>query len=447
MGATHKTDMAGARRKSGGVTRRDAALLLILLIAGVLLRLVWLARSPSGLTGFAGGGEAARVALTLAREGRFADAFWNGSGSTAHLTPVTPGVAALVFRLFPPAGAVSSLALTTWALMLSLGGYLLLCELFARLDAEGRAVRWAMAFLLLVPLYAPEETIGFRYWDGAAAVCLSAANLLWALEVERTRALSPGSALGAAILWAAAVFTAPVAGVAAAAVWAWVALRRLPFRHAARFAALSVAALAVVLTPWTVRNARELGAPVLLRSNFGLEFAIGNHSAALSGRPSAEVYVDRLKAIHPLYGGPGRAAMIRAGGEVPYFRQLGAETWRWAAAHPFGFAQLCARHLFQFFVPPAWTLALSTWEDLIPFRAALMAVMDIAGLIAIGIGVRQRQPGYALLAIFVAVAALPYSLVQPNPRYTYLVWGILVFAAADGASRYLRSRPGAGNAR
>lgn len=435
--------MAGVKRSLGG----EVAFVAGMLVAGVVLRLIWLGGTPSGLTGFAGGGEAARVALTLAREGRFADAFWDGSGPTAHLMPVSPAVAALVFRFFPPASAAASAMLLAWALAQSLGGYLLLRTLFARLGADRRALRWGLGFLLLVPIFAPEETVGFRYWDSALAVCLVGANLLAATTVERRGAMPVGSAIGVAALWAIAAFASPVAGFALALVWAWVALHRLPFAQAARFALLSAIGIAALLTPWTLRNARELGQPVVLRSNFGLEFAIGNHPAALSDRAPAEVYLERLRAIHPLYGGPGRAALIRAGGEVPYFRQLGAETWRWAAAHPFGFAQLCARHLFQFFVPPAWTLALSTWEDFIPLRAALIAIVDLAGLAAIAVGMRQRRPGYSLLAIFVAAAALPYSLVQPNPRYTYLVWGLLAFAAADGASRYLRARPGAGKAR
>jgi hypothetical protein len=426
---------------------RETALLLCLLAAGIVLRLIWLAQTPSGLTGFAGGGEAARVALTLAREGRFADAFWDGSGPTAHLMPVSPAAAALVFRLFPPAGAAASLTMTAWALLQSLAGYLLLRALFQRLGAHSRGVRWALAFLLLVPIFAPEETIGFRYWDGALAVCLSAANLLAALAVERSGAMSVRSAVGAAILWAITAFAAPIAGFALALAWAWVVLRRLPFGQAARFATLSAIALAAMLTPWTIRNGREVGSPVVLRSNFGLEFAIGTHPAALSDQPPAKVYLDRLKAVHPLYGGPGKAALIRAGGEVPYFRRLGAETWRWAATHPLAFARLSLGHLVQFFAPPAWTLLLSTWDDFIPLRAALITLVDLAGLFAIGVGIRQKRPGYALLAIFVTVAALPYALVQPNPRYTYLVWGLLAFAAADGLSRYLRSRRGAGYAR
>lgn len=414
----------------------EAALLAVLLAAGVALRLLWLAQTPSGLTGFVGGGEAARVALTLARDGVFGDAFWDGSGPTAHLMPVSPAAAALAFRLFPPANAAASMTLLGWALAQSLGGYLLLRTLFVRLGADARALRGALAVLLLLPIYAPEETVGFRYWDGAAAVCLAAANLLLALRVERSAAMSNRLAAGAALLWAITAFTSPVAGSALALVWGWVALRRLPFAAAARFALVSAVAGAAVFAPWTIRNARALGSPVVLRSNFGLEFAIGNHPAALSDQPPAQVYADRLTAIHPLYGGPARAALLRAGGEVPYARALGTETWRWAGAHPLGFARLTVRHLFQFFCPPAWTLLLSTWDDALPLRAALIALVDLAGLLAIAAGVRQHRPGYALLAIFVAAAALPYALVQPNPRYTYLVWGLLAFAAADGAVRW-----------
>lgn len=413
----------------------DAVFLIVVVAAGVALRLAWLSRTEGGIIGFAGGGEAARIALTLAREGRFADAFWPGSGPSAHVMPVSPAIAALVFRLFPPASPAAAMTLLAWALVQMLAAIGMTRLLFARLGADPRALRWATAMLLLVPVYAPDEVISFRYWEGALTVCLSAAALLTALDVERRGALSARAALGAAALWAAVMFGNPIAGAALALVWAWVALRRLPMRESMRFALLSAAAGAMLLVPWTIRNAHELDAPIVLRSNFGLEFAIGNHAAALSPAASEQTYAARLRQVHPLHGAAGREAFTRAGGEVAYARRLGAETRRWIAADPFGFARLALRHLSEFLFPCAWQMLFSGWEEWTGPRAALVALVDLTGLLTIAAGVIRRRAGYALLAIFVAAVALPYALVQPIPRYTYLVWALLAFAAWDGIVR------------
>lgn len=420
---------------------------VVLLAAGIALRLLWLTRTPGGLTGFAGGGEAARVALALARTGTFGDAFAQGSGPTAHLMPVLPAIAAAVFRIAPPTSAAASLILLAWALAQTLGGILLLRLLFARMGASPGALRWATATLLLAPVFVQDEVIGFRFWDGAAAVCLGAAGLLAALSIERDGRLGLQRAAGAAALWALTVFVNPIAGFALALVLGWTAIRRLPRADAVRFALLSAATLALLLVSWTIRNARALGDPVVLRSNFGLELAIGNHPAALSDVAPEKVYLARLTELHPLYSGANRAAMARAGGEVPYARRLGAETWRWIGAHPLSFARLAARHLRQFLFPPAWLMITTGWEELTVPRAALVSLLNLCGLAAIAVAVARRRPGAALLAIYVAAVALPYALVQPVPRYTYLVWGLLAFAAWDGAARLAASLPGAAKPR
>jgi hypothetical protein len=426
--------MTGATINGGD--RREWPLVAALVGAGILVRLAWLARTSGGITGFAGGGEAARVALTLAREGRFGDAFWPGSGPTAHLMPVAPSIAATVFRVFPPESAAASLTLLAWALAQWLAGVVLLRVLFARLGASFAARLWGSALVLLAPVYYPEETIGFRYWENGLAACIAVGSLILAFDVEQARRLPAAKAIGVAILWAATCFTHPIVGFALALVWAWVALRRLPFGEAARFAALCAAMLALVLVPWTLRNARALGEPVPLRSNFGLEFAIGNHPAAVSGAEPAQVYADRLAAIHPLYGGPARAAFVRAGGEVRYARALGHDAWSWAHADPLDFARLTVRHLSQFVFPRPWQFLSSAWEEWLIPRAWLLSFTNLLGLAAIMLEITRRRPGAVLLAVFVAGVALPYALVQPMPRYTYVIWGLLAFAAADGIARW-----------
>lgn len=146
-----------------------------------------------------------------------------------------------------------------------------------------------------------------------------------------------------------------------------------------------------MLLPWAIRYAFALGAPVMLRSNFGLELAIGNHAAALSDAPPERVYADRLAAVHPLNNLHGAAALRRAGGEVPYFRQLGDEARSWIADHPTGFARLTAHHLRQFFWADAWEMMFDGRERNPRARALLVGLVDVAGLVAIAFGARRGE--------------------------------------------------------
>lgn len=70
------------------------------------------------------------------------------------MTPAVPLPAAIAFRSFAPESAAASLLLLGWSLLLSLGGYLLLLRLFVRLGASAAALRWALALLLLAPVFA-----------------------------------------------------------------------------------------------------------------------------------------------------------------------------------------------------------------------------------------------------------------------------------------------------
>ncbi|WP_404333410.1 hypothetical protein AB2M62_10090 [Sphingomonas sp. MMS12-HWE2-04] len=332
--------------------RDDKRFLLLMLLGGLALRLIWLVQVNGPIDGFYGSAEATHVALAFARHRSIADAYFEGYGPTAHLLPVLPAIAGSILWLFGPGSSAANIALLAWSLLQVGAAYLLLRRLFERLGADPLVTRWGMALLCLALPFAPQETIDFRYWEGAAALCLAACNLLWIAAFDAGRAFDRRAMLCVAALSAITFFVCPPVGLAVDGCWAIFALRRLPVRRWLAFGALSAAALAVLLVPWALRNERALGTPVMLRSNFGLEFALANHPAAVSGRAPEYVFADRLLEIHPYQKlGKGQAALRAAGGEVAYSRELGRKTWLWIAAHPADFARLSLRHLREFFFP------------------------------------------------------------------------------------------------
>jgi hypothetical protein len=88
-------------------------------------------------------------------------------------------------------------------------------------------------------------------------------------------------------------------------------------------------------------------------------------------------------------------------------------------------------------------------EALRAARAWTIGTVSLFGLIGLALALHRRRRGHAMLAIYLLLVALPYGLVQPVPRYTWLVYGVLVFLAAEAlacAARYVAAR-GAGWAR
>jgi hypothetical protein len=120
--------------------------------------------------------------------------------------------------------------------------------------------------------------------------------------------------------------------------------------------------------------------------------------------------------------------MIAAGGELAYSHDLGNRTWRWIRHHPAAYAQIALRHYREFFLPAPWQFHLSEWKAWERTRAVLIGLVNAIGLVALVIGMLLGYRSYGYLLGYTLVAALPYALVQPIPRYTYIVFPVLTFA-------------------
>ena len=394
----------------------------MVMLCGLAIRLIWLVRSHGKIIALMSAAEATRTALSVARHGVLGDAYFTGQGPSAHLLPVNPMIAGGVLWLFGIRSATANIVLLAWALGQVAAAYLLVRLLFRELGANPVVLRWGTALLFLLATFAPQEAIEFRYWDGASAVCLAALNLIMIVRLDKRGTMDGRTLVSAAALSAITFFVNPTAGLAVDVCWAVVALRRLPFVRAAQFGMAAALALTLLIVPWAIRNERALGETVLLRSNFGLEFAMANHQAALdSPKPPAYVFHDRFNQIHP--GDPVSGVqplMKQRGAEVRYSRALAQQTWAWVGAHPAGFAQLCLRHVRQFFFPEPWQMYFSEWEGLRTFRAVAITAVDLAGLIGLMLAMFANRRRYWIVMLYVTTVSLPYALFQPVPRYTYL---------------------------
>lgn len=418
--------------------KEDRPLLAILLLGGMALRLFWLAHVGGSIVGTYGSAEASRIALAVAQGRGIADAYYPGYGPTAHMMPVSPAIAGFLLWMLGPQTAASNIALLCWCLAQVGIAIILLRLLFESLGADAVTVRWGTALLCLVTPFITQETIDFRYWEGAIALCLGTANLLAISRIERDPRSGWRLFAGIAALEAATLFVSPPVGLATGACWAAVALRRFDLRDCVQLAGLAAAAVLLVFTPWAVRNARVFGEPVLARSNFGLELAIGNHPGALSAERPEIIHVRRVAAIHPFQASAQPPLVVRPGGEVAYSHALAVRTWDWIANNRLSFARLYARHLREFFFPETWELYFSGWSGMAAPRAAIMSLVDLLGLIGLAIAlVRQRR--YWIVALFVTVLALPYGLFDPTTTHMYPAYSLLAFLAVESVTSARKS--------
>jgi hypothetical protein len=383
------------------------------------------------------GGEAYLVAQAIAEGRGFADAYGLGHGPTAHLLPISPGIAGGVYKLFGVDSPAAELVLATWSIALVLGSYFFFDRDFARLGVSGRARLIALGFLCIAPTYIAQESVDFRVWEGGLAVFISA------LFLDRLLALRDGRApfrnqAALSVIVPILFFISPLLGLAAVASLCvyWMGQRDLT-GFVASFAVSGIV-LAALIVPWTLRNERVLGHFIPLRSNAGLELAIGQHPGALADRPGDEILMARLAAIHPLQSRKAFDAMKAAGGEIPYARKRGVEAQQWMIAHPGQSTRLMLTHLRQALIPSPWMFRIWGNLPLAPLQGGLAILVGVFGLLGLGERLMQGDRRWFYVALLIGVPALLFSPFQPVMRYSYLDYAPLAFSAAAGLSMLSR---------
>jgi 4-amino-4-deoxy-L-arabinose transferase-like glycosyltransferase len=172
--------------------------------------------------------------------------------------------------------------------------------------------------------------------------------------------------------------------------------------------ALVAAGALLVIAPWTARNWREYGRPVLIASEGGITFWTGNHPLSpgegdMAANPAIKLDNQRLRAEHP---GLGPEAL-----EPIYYREAFAAI----ARDPIWWGGLLARKLFYTVVPvgPSYTLHSDRYLLASVVSYGLVLVVAIEGARAL---VRARQWPVAL-GLLLASAVLVCLIFFPQERF------------------------------
>lgn len=226
------------------------------------------------------GGEAGRIARSLATGEGYSSPYFANTGPTAWLAPVFPLLLAGVFKLFGVYTKAAALAILSLDCLLSA----LTCIpvfLVARrtFDAQFRenAAKWAGWIWVFFP-YSINFATSF-IWDTTLSTLLMALLFLAALKLQDAQpprwpkwfafgALAGVAALSDPVILSVAPFLS---------LWLlWVYWKRGQRWFAPGLAAL--VAVIVVLSPWLVRNYRTFHKFIPLRSGFWFEVYCGNNA-------------------------------------------------------------------------------------------------------------------------------------------------------------------------
>jgi len=286
----------------------------------------------------------------------------------------------------------------------------------------------AAALLAVLPIHLWVETSG--YWEQPYAA-LALLGLLWcflSLHEARWRSWRAAATVGA-FLGAAALLSASMVAVGAclfaASWWSAPGARKRVLSRGLLLASMA----ALVISPWTIRNYREMGDFIPLRSNFGLELAVGNNDKAngIGYDPSWEGSAGGDFPTHP-FRNPEEREQLLAMGERAYMEAKEREGIAWIRTHPGRFATLTLRRLFLFWfpTPDLWTAP----TPLRGFKAATSALIGAGALMGLAALFASRHPNrWFLLAALFGASAI-YFILHVGVRYRYPVVGLSTLLGA-----------------
>jgi len=373
------------------------------------------------------------IAMSLLKEGQFANPYIVPTGPTAHLAPIPPFMLALVYKVFgiTLAGGIAAWLLRTffqsaiWGLLPWIGertglGWKaglaggLAGALWPQWLAHGEALAAVLLGLLVVAVVRRWEAIG----EGESTVRTPEARRV-AAGTGETPAAAPRAS--ASLLFGAAF------GVAfhVQPVFLLVLLGYLSFElwtrsDRARWtsAGLVLAGALLVSVPWGVRNYRAFDTVMFVRGNLGLELRMGNHEGATANiddphfnhwPPHPRTHIEA-------------AIQVRDMGEAAYMRQSLNDALEWIGSHPAEFARLTAARVRHFWLGP------------LDHPATALAFLALAGLAAVGAVIAWRKAGPAgAAALLIPLLTYPliYYLVPWQQRYRFPIeWILFLLAGA-----------------
>jgi hypothetical protein len=370
--------------------------------------------------------EPVREAISFHETGVLANPYLTPTGPTAHLAPLYPLMLGELYNAVG-AGRTAGLWQTVLGCLLSAlrSGVILWLALFLNLNFRTAI----LASLLSISYISALDTEISGAWE---APLVALVLMLWTAllvhlyrmhSLSLRRALLYGVLCGVSLLLSTSLLPA-LAGFCLLGLWV---IRQQRPKALLWCGIFWLTALAV-LSPWAARNQRQLGSPILLRSNAGLELWGAYHegsspsvlSRAFGGHPSANA---------------AESELVARLGEVAYNKRKEKQALDWIFANPAKTGRLLLLHMVYFWFFPEPNL-------LMRVLLACFTLTSLCGWIILWRS-RQIDAATTIGCLWLCFPAMYYIFVWSS-RYRYPIeWSLLATTAVflDWVWRTWQSQP------
>ena len=352
--------------------------------------------------------ETGRVARSLATGHGFSDPLVVPSGPTAWLPPVYPLILAGVFKIFGIYSTTSALVIRVFNSVVS--SITCLPVFFVARTFSKRMGPWAAGAWALFPhgVWAASVIV----WDSSLSALILCCLVWLTLKLQNDMRAAAWAGYGA--LWGLGELTNATMVAALPFLLGWLWYRRLfsPKTWILRSAATILACLAVA-APWFVRNYRVFHMPFLIKSNFWLEFMVGNGVGQWS-------YT--ITAVHPDHNlGALRDFVER--GEKGFMVEKKRQSVDFLRHHPVLYLWLCLRRIVYVWTG-FWSLSRQFLDSDTDGGLRHIALTS-AYTIFLLFGLRrafslERNTAWLLAAILFSISFVTY-LTHPFGYYRFMI--------------------------
>ena len=294
----------------------------------------------------------------------------------------------------------------------------------------GLASAWLWALFPYSILLALEWT-----WDQSLAALTLA--LIVSTTFRVLESASPPAWTAYGLLWGLAALVNPTLCLLLPFFLGWLLVRHGGFRGpAVALVARAVLVFVLVLLPWTIRNYFAIDGVVFVKSNFGMEFWLGNNPAV------KDVYAPEL---HPASNASERLLLV-FNGEPNYNRAKERQAVSYIENNPRAFMKNSFDRFLDTWaatydsrVDP-WILALHLSRSDVWF-CAVFSVFSFAGLI---LALRLNRLDSLPLAMCLVLFPIPYYVTHTALRYRHPIdpfMTIFTVVAAAQLAAFVTKRP------
>jgi 4-amino-4-deoxy-L-arabinose transferase-like glycosyltransferase len=378
-------------------------------------------RFPAAQDHYLFGTEMGRIARSLVSGAGFGSPLHGRTGPTAMVGPVYPFLIAATFKVWGVYTTTSAVILLALNALFS-AATAAVVYFIGKMAFEGSTVIWAGWSWVFFPfaIYWPVVWV----WDTSLSSLLFA--LVFAGTLRLTRSMTVIEAVWYGVIWGLAVLTNTTFLPLLPLLLGWICHRRsrlvTPW---IRPAAAVVVAFGLTLAPWLVRNYFAFG-HVLLRSNLGLELALGNSPGA--GDPS------QWQRLHPSVN-PDEMAQYRSLGELRYMAAKQRQAVAFITRHRDIFVRATATRVLYFWFD------VESLDRILHFPEVLFGIPALFAFAGLSLASLRREPTVFPFAAVVVVFPLVYYVTHPDARFRHLIEPeVLVLAAYGGLAAWQRLR-------